>query len=107
MGRSPVSSKRIRAGEVREFRIEGPDPVVEGMPFVPHILDQHPHPTADRRLFGEKLFQPKLKPAPPLGEHDAPLKQDRPKLVDQSRALSDKPISGPVQALHVELLVAL
>ena len=33
--------------------------------------------------------------------------QDRPKLVDQRRALANQPISSPVQALHVELLVAL
>ena len=97
----------IRAGEFCKLRVEGPDPSVECAPFVSHILDQNTDSSAERHLSGKKLFQSKFKLAPPLGNHDSPLEQDRPKLVDQRRALANQPISSPVQALDVELLVAL
>jgi len=100
-------SRCIRTSKVRKLRVEGDDASIEGAPLSSHVLDQNTDPTADRHLPGEKLFQSKFKRAPPLGNYDSPLEQNRPKLVDQSRALANQPIPSPVQALHVELLVAL
>lgn len=72
-----------------------------------HIFNQSPDPTADRHLSGEKLLQSKFKLAPPLGNHDTALEKKRTKLVDQSCTLTNQPITSPMQALYVELLIAL
>ena len=48
-----------------------------------------------------------LKFAPPLREHDAPLEQNAPELIDQSGPLANQAITGTVKRLNVELLLAL
>ena len=94
----------IPAGEVRD---EGLNPFVKSAPFVSHILDQQTDPAADRHFADEKLVKLAFELASSLGDHDSPFRKDCAKLVDQRGALADETIAGPMQNLHVELLVAL
>lgn len=97
----------ILTGEFRKLGIEGVDPCIKGTPFVSHILNKGSDPVADRHFPIQELIQPQLKIAPSLCDYNSPFEKDCPKLVDERRSFSDKPIPGSMQALHVELLIAL
>ena len=100
-----TSGAFVLAGPRRKFIVESTDAPVQLAPFLPHILDQRANPHAEGwitslQYLGECLAQL----APPLRNDDAALHQHGAELIDQRGALCDKPVTGTVKHLHVELL---
>jgi hypothetical protein len=98
----------IRSGRMCELLVERQDTAVQLPPFGPLLLDQQPGPRAEGDLVSaQQGLELQLQLTPPLGHDDAALQQEGAQLVDQRRPLAHQPVTGPVQALHVELRLAL
>src|SRR3954471_5333143 len=107
--RGQTTGSRVGSGPCGKLIIEGANPPVELAPLRPHVLNQHPHPRAERNLTALVQDRRKmlLQLAPPLWDDKAALQQAGRQLVDQRRSLAHQPVPGAVERLHVELLLTL
>jgi hypothetical protein len=98
----------VRPGLQRELLVERQDAAVQLAPLGALVLDQPQGPRAQRDLLRRQQgFEVQLQLAPPLRRDQAALQQDGAHLVDERRPLAHQPVTGAVQALHVELRLAL
>ena len=104
-----VTSLRASSFSADELGVESRDPSIEFGPLLPGIGNEQSHPLAQSRsaLFvhqhGQELFKFPLA----LRRDHSAFQQDGEKLIDQSCPLANQPVSGSMQGLHVQLILAL
>jgi hypothetical protein len=90
----------VAPGGRGQLGIEGFNPPIAVAPFRPQVFDQAADTRRQARLIvGEDSGNARLQDPPPLGNHDPALEQDCPKLVDQCRVPTHKPLPDPVDRL--------
>jgi hypothetical protein len=70
-------------------------------------INDHPRAQSRSVLFVHQHAQKLLQLPLALGRDHPAFKQDGAQLIDQRRPLSDQPVSGSVERLHIELVLAL